>query len=185
MLPSYAILIFAIWAALRFNFRVTTSVVMVANIAAIIGSIRHLPTSDPVAASIYILHLQILMSSVSAISLLLSAATRHQQEITDSLSRTIDKFLASEERLNIAIEAAHLGTWSWEIPTGKVTWSENVEEIFGCAKGTFAGTYDSFFELIYPEDRPKVQKAISDTMAGKTPSYSIEHRISWADGSLQ
>ena len=37
----------------------------------------------------------------------------------------------SEERLRLALEAAHMATWDWDVRTGAVRWSEGAEQVFG------------------------------------------------------
>src|SRR5207247_9978976 len=54
----------------------------------------------------------------------------------------------SEERLRLALEAGHMGTWEWEIRSGRVTWSPNLEALFGMKAGTFGNTLDAFLEAI-------------------------------------
>ena len=90
----------------------------------------------------------------------------------------------SEERLRLALAAARLGTWDWNIQTGKVVWSENVESLFGLPRGGFAGTYGAFLDLIHPEDRSGVVQAITRA-SEEGVDYRIEHRIIWPDGSVR
>ena len=95
----------------------------------------------------------------------------------------------SEERLKLAIQAGRLGTWDWQIPTGQVIWSDNVEDIFGLEPGTFGGTFEAFMELVHPYDREHVLQAIQAGLDGH-PDYYIEHRalgqngfVHWIEGT--
>ena len=57
----------------------------------------------------------------------------------------------SEERLRLALLAANMGTWDWEIDERRVTWSENVYPLFGVTAQDFSGaSYDGFLDLVYP-----------------------------------
>jgi len=89
----------------------------------------------------------------------------------------------SEERLRLALQAAHLGTWDWNIRTGTVVWSERVESLFGLPRGSFAGTYGAYLDLVYPEDRNAVTQAITRTVEGGAV-FDLEHRIVWPDQSV-
>src|SRR5437870_627702 len=51
-----------------------------------------------------------------------------------------DALRKSEERLRLAQEAAHIGTWNSNLVTGELDWSESVAAMFGFAPGTFGGT---------------------------------------------
>jgi PAS domain S-box-containing protein len=89
----------------------------------------------------------------------------------------------SEERLRLALLAGNMGTWDWEIDERRVTWSENVYPLFGVAAQDFSGTYDGFLNLVYPEDRPRVDQAIS-TAVDTRSAYAIEHRIQRSNGEV-
>ncbi|MGH2621628.1 MAG: PAS domain-containing protein, partial [Anaerolineales bacterium] len=89
----------------------------------------------------------------------------------------------SEERLRLALQAAHLGIWDWNIRIGTVVWSERVESLFGLARGSFAGTYGAYLDLVYPEDRHAVTQAITRTVEGGAV-FDLEHRILWPDQSV-
>jgi PAS domain S-box-containing protein len=97
------------------------------------------------------------------------------EKFTNSAHRTA-------ERLRLALAAARVGTWEWEVATGQVTWSELTEEIFGLPPGGFAGTYEAYMALVHAEDRKLVEDAIQRTLTGQ--DFEISHRIVWNDGSL-
>jgi PAS domain S-box-containing protein len=46
----------------------------------------------------------------------------------------------SEQRLQLAQRAGKIGTFDWDIPSGTVIWTEQQEEIFGLASGSFERT---------------------------------------------
>jgi signal transduction histidine kinase len=102
LLPSYVVLPFVVWAALRFDIRMTSSVVMLSSISAIGGTLKHLVTAN-VAHSIQILYLQIFMSSMSAIGLLLSAATQQQRNIAQALRDDVERRKVLEAQLNLSL----------------------------------------------------------------------------------
>jgi PAS domain S-box-containing protein len=51
---------------------------------------------------------------------------------------------ASERRLQMALTAARMGTYEWEIPDGRIVWSGEHERLWGFAAGEFDGTYEAF-----------------------------------------
>jgi len=89
----------------------------------------------------------------------------------------------SEERLRLSLAAANLGTWDWQVQTGEVIWSENVEALFGLQPGSFAGTYEAYLALIHSEDRDIVARALTRVLE-EDVDYDIEHRTIWPDGSI-
>ncbi|MFN6570767.1 PAS domain S-box protein [Dendronalium sp. ChiSLP03b] len=89
----------------------------------------------------------------------------------------------SEEQLRLALDAAHMGLWDWNIITNKVIWSENHELLFGLVPGSFAGTFGAFLSCVHPEDRQSVIQVITHALEEKT-DYSDEFRVVWSDESV-
>ncbi|AFZ12078.1 multi-sensor signal transduction histidine kinase [Crinalium epipsammum PCC 9333] len=91
---------------------------------------------------------------------------------------------ASETRLRLALNAAKMGVWDWDVDSGKVTWSEEVESIFGLEAGGFGGTYEAYLNCIHPEDCYRVTQQMS-RLAEIGGDFKIEHRILLPDGSVR
>jgi len=89
----------------------------------------------------------------------------------------------SEQRMRFCMEAANIGTWNWEIESGSIRWSENMERIHGQLPGSFGGNVEAFQQGIYTEDRPRVEQAIQQALEGDG-RYHAEYRQIKADGSL-
>ena len=104
------------------------------------------------------------------------------EETTDR-KKIEDKLKESEARYKLAQKAAHIGTWDWDIRTGELIWSEEIEALFGIGKGEFKNHYKDFLRLIHPEDKDKVIQAIDSCIEAKE-DYEVEHRIMWPDGSV-
>lgn len=84
----------------------------------------------------------------------------------------------SEERLRLALDAAKMGTWNWNIETGAVSWSDGIEPMFGMSPGSFDGRYETYLSLVHPEDLSKVQSAISYALQSDgSEDYYVEHRL--------
>ncbi|WP_192216724.1 PAS domain-containing protein [Microcoleus sp. FACHB-SPT15] len=87
-------------------------------------------------------------------------------------------------QLRLALNAAGLGTWDWNLETNLVTWSERTEEIFGYAPGTFPGTYEGFIDRVHPEDRDRVSLECARSVSEKIPC-SFEYRLLLPDGTVR
>jgi PAS domain S-box-containing protein len=100
--------------------------------------------------------------------------------------RTEEGLQQSEERLRLALRATRLGTWDWNVLSKTLTWSDNVESIFGLAPGSFKGTYEAFLECIHPEDRDKVaQLSVQAFEQPQTSEWEKEYRIVCPDGTIR
>lgn len=75
-----------------------------------------------------------------------------------------------------ALEAAGVGTWEWEIESGRVRWSPNIEALHGLEPGSFPGTFDAFLGLIHPDDRPDLLAALERALSSQD-GYRAEYRV--------
>jgi PAS domain S-box-containing protein len=104
------------------------------------------------------------------------------EEITDK--KTAEEAVrASEERLRLAQQIAHVGSFEWNIQTGVNTWTPELEAMYGLLPGTFTGTQTAFENLVHPDDRAGVIKLADAAMKSGQPTQG-EWRVVWADGSV-
>lgn len=101
-----------------------------------------------------------------------------------ALQQQTERARISEKHLLIALEAAQMGTWNWNIQTGKVTHSVTTEAIYGLNPGSFEGRYDDFLKSIHPEDREMVSESVRRTFEEKA-EYDLEFRIIRPDGVVR
>ncbi len=87
------------------------------------------------------------------------------------------------EHLALALEAGGFGTWRWDMATGEMVWDARIEQLFGLEPGTFDGTYDSYVQLLHPDDRDTVLATVEAAVQSRS-SYVVEHRVVWPDGSV-
>lgn len=92
-------------------------------------------------------------------------------------------FEISEERYRLAQRAAGVGSWDWDISKDVITWSDQIEPMFGFKKGQFKKTFEAFLECVHLKDRQFVIDSVNDSLE-KGKEYNIEHRIVWPDGSI-
>ncbi len=90
----------------------------------------------------------------------------------------------SQERLRLALDAASMGTWDWNIQTNQITWSANLERMFGMQPGEFDGRYETFVNHLHPEDRDRVLDAIARAV-NYGEEYDIEFRVVFSDGTIR
>jgi PAS domain S-box-containing protein len=91
---------------------------------------------------------------------------------------------ASKERLRRGQLYANIGTWDWNIQSGKLYWTERIAPLFGYPTGELATTYDNFLAAIHPDDRQAVMDAVNAAVERDVP-YEIEHRVVWPDGTVR
>jgi PAS domain S-box-containing protein len=50
------------------------------------------------------------------------------------------RYREAEDRLSLAVESSGLGIWTWDVPTGRVSWSEQCYRIHGLESGSSGRT---------------------------------------------
>jgi PAS domain S-box-containing protein len=88
----------------------------------------------------------------------------------------------AERRLALAIAAAQLGSWTWDMASGITTWDERLEEMHGLPPGGFGGTFEDWVAALHPDDRAECIALVEAALANPGP-YRLVHRTTWADGS--
>jgi PAS domain S-box-containing protein len=91
----------------------------------------------------------------------------------------------SAERLQLALDAAHMGTWDWSLNTRIIAWSNEIERMYGLEPGAFDGAYETLLSLIHPDDRSHVQDLVAAVLSSPSASLLVEHRIIRADGEIR
>jgi PAS domain S-box-containing protein len=86
----------------------------------------------------------------------------------------------ARQRLAEAQNVAHIGSWEWDVAKDEVRWSDELHRLYGVPTDARLG-YESFLDLVHPDDRPRVETVIRDALA-KRRSYEFECRIIRPDG---
>jgi PAS domain S-box-containing protein len=88
----------------------------------------------------------------------------------------------TQESLALAMKAGRMGWWARDLTTGVVTWSPELEALFGLKPGTFQGDESSFLDLVHPQDREVLVQAVRHAIESGS-EYSVEFRFRHADGT--
>ncbi len=70
----------------------------------------------------------------------------------------------------------HLGTWSWNVVTGKIRVNKRWAEILGYAENELDFDIEDRKKLIHPDDFEKVWAVLQAAIKGEIPFYQVEHR---------
>jgi len=95
------------------------------------------------------------------------------RDITDR--KLVEEALrSSETRLQLAIESAKLGAWSYDEATGISTGDAAMQRIFGSSQAS--GDFDYWIGFAHPDDRKGIEEDFRAAIAGHAP-YETEYRI--------
>ncbi len=87
----------------------------------------------------------------------------------------------AENRSRLAIEAARMGTFDWNLKDQHFISSERLVEIFGYQNARNV-THQDLIDRFHPEDKPIRDKAVEDSFSSGSLDY--EARIIWPDKSI-
>jgi two-component system cell cycle sensor histidine kinase/response regulator CckA len=93
--------------------------------------------------------------------------------------------LSKREALLIEAErVAHLGSWTWNLQTGEIVWSDELYRILGLGIQAVEPSSDRFFAAIHHEDRARVaehtQRSLEAGIAGP-----VEYRVVRPSGEVR
>jgi PAS domain S-box-containing protein len=90
----------------------------------------------------------------------------------------------SEEQRRLALEAAALGTWDWDVAADSAAVDARGRELFGFPQERPI-SYATALAAIHPDDRALVEERVRAVLEPSSDgSYEVEHRVVWPDGSV-
>ena len=89
-----------------------------------------------------------------------------------------------QDLLNEAQRLGHLGSWELNLVSGELRWTDEIYRIFELDPVQFSPSYESFLNLIHPDDHDRVDQAYKRSLTDHQP-YDIEHRLLFADGRVK
>jgi PAS domain S-box-containing protein len=90
----------------------------------------------------------------------------------------------SQERLQMALTAARMGTWRWEVAADTLTWDEGLERLYELPPGEKITGYRQFLARVHPEDRPFVEELVERALRG-VGALDSEFRIVLPNGRIR
>nr|WP_275067294.1 PAS domain S-box protein [Leptospira bandrabouensis] len=91
----------------------------------------------------------------------------------------------SESRLVMALDAAKMGIWSWDIKAKTIYWSPQTYRIYGFPGENFEVTENLFLELTHKDDLELLAKETSLLMEDlDRTAYRLRNRINHPDGKV-
>ncbi len=94
-----------------------------------------------------------------------------------------EQVIESNSKLDLALQSAEMGVWSWNLKTNKRTADKKVLQLLGIDDKPFNGTPEEFFNIVHPDDREMLGKKLKEAIETKQ-AISPEYRVVWPDGSI-
>lgn len=90
----------------------------------------------------------------------------------------------SDWNISELLSLIEIGTWDWELDTGKVIYSEAWARMLGYTLADLAQTVATWERIVLPEDLPYANEQIEKHLSGNAPTYEAEFRMVCKDGSI-
>lgn len=87
------------------------------------------------------------------------------------------------ESLAVALQAADLGSWDWDLESGAIQWSAGHRKVHGTPDDV-PPSYAAWAASLHPEDRPRVEAALHDARSSGE-DYVAEYRILRPGGEVR
>lgn len=132
---------------------------------------------SPFIASISFLPTIIVMSYELSYNVLRSAQLAHQLQASETELRI------TEQRMTLAISAAELTLWEWDIVHDEIWSTDNGRDLYGIAR-TERISFDRFLNTLYADDREPIKLALDESLASGD-GYEGEYRVMLPDGRMR
>ncbi|WP_369130743.1 SpoIIE family protein phosphatase [Modestobacter roseus] len=83
---------------------------------------------------------------------------------------------AAQLRAQLAIAAADIGTFDWDLISGRLVWDDRLIALFGYRKDTFGEAIEAFNDRVHPDDLPRVTEALN-TAIDECGDYDAVYRV--------
>jgi len=105
------------------------------------------------------------------------------EDITQRKQNAI-KLKQAYQQLEMAVDAAHLGIYDFDLRDGKISLNEGYLRMLGYAPGELDFNHATWLSMIHPDDLPAVQAALmtdpNQVLAGVEVEYRMRHKSgSW------
>jgi PAS domain S-box-containing protein len=159
-----------VWAVLRFRQRGAVTASFVVSSIAVAGAVAGQTPLGSGSATEVVQILEGLLAGI-AVALLLFGAVLVERDSAATL-------------LSEAQEVAHIGSWEWDMPADRITWSDELFRIYGLEPQSVDINYERFLERIHPDDRELVNATVTRA-ASEGTSFVLEHRAVLGDGRIR
>jgi PAS domain S-box-containing protein len=92
------------------------------------------------------------------------------------LSALAREYEAHRLRFELAIDAAEIGSFDWDLRTGRLIWDDRLVQLFGYQRGSFDETIEAFNARLHPDDVARVGAALRGAI-DRCGVYEAEYRV--------
>ena len=106
------------------------------------------------------------------------------QQREQSQAKSYAELSQSQTQLLAAQKLGRIGHWHLDMRSNRLTWSENLHDLFGLKPGEFDGDHATFLNMIHPDDRARYDERRAAAHLSGT-ELEIEYRITTPAGNVR
>jgi PAS domain S-box-containing protein len=91
----------------------------------------------------------------------------------------------SQQRLDLALSGAGLGSWDWDLPTRRAVFDKRWAAMLGFFSEEIEPHVKGWENLIHSEDKPRVMEILDAHLKGRKPMFEAEYRLRAKSGEWQ
>jgi PAS domain S-box-containing protein len=118
-------------------------------------------------------------ADVALLTQLAESATTELELSAVTAERETDRL-----RWGLAIDAAGIGGFDWDLRTGVLTWDDRLVELFGYERAELSGTLADFTERLHPDDLERVSAALRLSL-DTCGEFEEEYRVVLPAGEIR
>ncbi|WP_448614847.1 SpoIIE family protein phosphatase [Modestobacter sp. URMC 112] len=96
----------------------------------------------------------------------------------------VREFEASRLRWGLAIDAAGIGSFDWDLASGTLHWDDRLIELFGYDEATFEQSIEDFTARLHPDDVSRVMDAVQSAV-DRCGDFEVEYRVLVPGGGVR
>lgn len=90
----------------------------------------------------------------------------------------------NETRLSLAVKAGGIGIWDWDIVSDKLTWDDQMFDLYGVNKKDFTNAYEAWVNGLYEADKQRSNDEIKMAIKGEK-DFNTEFRVQKPEGTIR
>ncbi|MHB8233065.1 MAG: sensor histidine kinase [Solirubrobacteraceae bacterium] len=109
----------------------------------------------------------------------------------DAALRAPDEQAESRRQLNEAQAVAHIGSWTWDTVSSRISFSDEQYRLYGLEPQPGEADLEEYLHLIHAEDRKAMRRAVARAFSSGEP-FVVEHRLAddsagtrWIEGRCE
>jgi len=175
---SYWMVLFVVWAAVRFGLHGALLVVSTTTVLASLGAIERtgIFAGDFGVGGLVNVWFYTLALTLTGVTLAL--AIERERKLNEAALNS------SEERLRIAADSGQVAIWEVDLKSGKLIWDDNCFTLYKMQRENFRGSFEEWAARLHPDDLEATVAAFQEAAAGGE-EYNTTFRIIWPDGEVR